>query len=36
MTLKPPPPSYARRGGEIVAAQLQQIGIALEARALKP
>ena len=29
MTLKLPPPSYARRGGEIVAAQLQQIGIHL-------
>ena len=27
MTLKLPPPSYARRGGEIVAAQLAQIGI---------
>jgi peptide/nickel transport system substrate-binding protein len=26
-TLKLPPPSYARRGGEIVAAQLAQIGI---------
>jgi len=29
MTLKLPPPSYARRGGEIVAAQLAQIGIRL-------
>jgi peptide/nickel transport system substrate-binding protein len=29
MTLKLPPPSYARRGGEIVAAQLAQIGIHL-------
>jgi peptide/nickel transport system substrate-binding protein len=29
MTLKLPPPSYARRGGEIVAAQLAQIGILL-------
>ena len=29
MTLKLPPPSYARRAGEIVAAQLQQIGIHL-------
>jgi peptide/nickel transport system substrate-binding protein len=27
MTLKLPPPSYARRSGEIVAAQLAQIGI---------
>jgi peptide/nickel transport system substrate-binding protein len=27
LTLKLPPPSYARRGGEIVAAQLGQIGI---------
>ncbi|MGG7566962.1 ABC transporter substrate-binding protein [Rhodovulum sp. DZ06] len=29
-TLKLPPPSYARRGGEIVAAQLREIGIELE------
>ncbi len=29
-TLKVPPPSYARRGGEIIAAQLAQIGIKLE------
>ena len=27
VTLKLPPPSYARRGGEIVAAQLAQLGI---------
>ncbi len=27
VTLKLPPPSYARRGGEIVAAQLAQVGI---------
>lgn len=27
MTLKLPPPSYARRSGEIVAAQLAQVGI---------
>lgn len=27
ITLKLPPPSYARRGGEIVAAQLAQVGI---------
>jgi len=29
-TLKLPPPSYARRGGEIVAADLAKIGIRLE------
>lgn len=29
-TLKLPPPSYARRGGEIVAAQLRQVGIETE------
>jgi peptide/nickel transport system substrate-binding protein len=29
MTLKLPPPSYARRGGEIVASQLAQIRISL-------
>jgi len=29
-TLKLPPPSYARRGGEIIAAQLREIGIELE------
>ncbi|MEP0944166.1 MAG: ABC transporter substrate-binding protein [Rhizobiaceae bacterium] len=29
-TLKLPPPSYARRGGEIVASQLRKIGIDLE------
>ncbi len=29
-SLKLPPPSYARRGGEIVAAQLREIGIELE------
>ena len=29
-TLKLPPPSYARRGGEIVAAQLLQVGIEAE------
>ena len=28
-TLKLPPPSYARRGGEIVAAQLREVGIDL-------
>ena len=27
LTLKLPPPSYARRGGEIIAAQLREIGI---------
>ena len=29
-TIKLPPPSYARRGGEIVAAQLREVGINLE------
>jgi peptide/nickel transport system substrate-binding protein len=29
-TLKLPPPSYARRGGEIIASQLSEIGIELE------
>ncbi len=29
-TLKLPPPSYARRGGQIIASQLRQIGIELE------
>ncbi|MEM9731976.1 MAG: ABC transporter substrate-binding protein [Pseudomonadota bacterium] len=29
-TLKLPPPSYARRGGEIIAAQLRNVGIDLE------
>ena len=29
-TLKLPPPSYARRGGEIIAAQLRDVGIDLE------
>ncbi|MFP4404405.1 ABC transporter substrate-binding protein [Rhodosalinus sp.] len=29
-TLKLPPPSYARRGGEIVAAQLREVGIETE------
>ena len=29
-TLKLPPPSYARRGGEIIAAQLRQVGIKTE------
>lgn len=29
-TLKLPPPSYARRSGEIVAAQLREVGIDLE------
>ncbi|MGF1561195.1 MAG: ABC transporter substrate-binding protein [Geminicoccaceae bacterium] len=30
VTLKLPPPSYARRGGEIIAAQLKQVGIEAE------
>lgn len=29
-TIKLPPPSYARRGGEIIAAQLREIGIELK------
>jgi peptide/nickel transport system substrate-binding protein len=29
-TLKLPPPTYARRGGEIIAAQLREVGIDLE------
>jgi len=29
-TLKLPPPSYARRGGEIIAAQLRDVGIEVE------
>jgi peptide/nickel transport system substrate-binding protein len=29
-TIKLPPPTYARRGGEIIAAQLREIGIELE------
>lgn len=29
-TLRLPPPSYARRGGEIIAAQLREVGINLE------
>ncbi len=29
-TLKLPPPSYARRGGEIIAAQLREVGIKVE------
>ncbi len=29
-TLKLPPPSYARRGGEIIAAQLRDIGVTAE------
>ncbi|MBL4647233.1 MAG: ABC transporter substrate-binding protein [Rhizobiales bacterium] len=29
-TIKLPPPSYARRGGEIIAAQLKEVGIKLE------
>lgn len=30
LTLKLPPPSYARRGGEIIAAQLRKVGIETE------
>jgi len=34
-TLKLPPPSYARRGGEIIAAQLRAVGIETEIRNLE-
>ncbi|MEO1274015.1 MAG: ABC transporter substrate-binding protein [Pseudomonadota bacterium] len=34
-TLKLPPPSYARRGGEIIAAQLRQVGIEAEIQNLE-
>jgi len=30
LTLKLPPPAYARRGGEIIAAQLREVGIETE------
>jgi peptide/nickel transport system substrate-binding protein len=30
LSLKLPPPSYARRGGEIIAAQLREVGITAE------
>jgi peptide/nickel transport system substrate-binding protein len=30
LSLKLPPPSYARRGGEIIAAQLREVGITTE------
>jgi peptide/nickel transport system substrate-binding protein len=30
LTLKLPPPSYARRGGEILASQLREVGIEVE------
>ncbi|HHG89360.1 MAG TPA: ABC transporter substrate-binding protein [Devosia sp.] len=30
LRLKPPPPTYARRGGEIIAAQLREVGINTE------
>ena len=30
LTLKLPPPSYARRGGEIIAAQLREVGVETE------
>ncbi len=30
LSLKLPPPSYARRGGEIIAAQLREVGIQTE------
>jgi len=34
-TLKLPPPSYARRGGEIIAAQLAEIGVKAEIQNLE-
>ncbi|MCE2518026.1 MAG: ABC transporter substrate-binding protein [Alphaproteobacteria bacterium] len=34
-TLKLPPPSYARRGGEIIAAQLKDVGITAEITTLE-
>ncbi len=34
-TLKLPPPSYARRGGEIIAAQLRDVGITAEISTLE-
>lgn len=34
-TLKLPPPSYARRGGEIIAAQLKEVGITAEITTLE-
>ena len=35
LSLKLPPPSYARRGGEIVAAQLREVGIETEIQNLE-
>lgn len=35
VTLKLPPPSYARRGGEIVAAELAQVGIRVRTQNLE-
>ncbi|WP_037261810.1 ABC transporter substrate-binding protein [Roseivivax halodurans] len=35
VSLKLPPPSYARRGGEIVAAQLREVGITAEIQTLE-
>ena len=35
LSLKLPPPSYARRGGEILAAQLREVGIETEAESLE-
>jgi peptide/nickel transport system substrate-binding protein len=34
-SLKLPPPSYARRGGEIIASQLREVGIATEIQNLE-
>ena len=33
LSLKLPPPSYARRGGEIIAAQLREVGLSVEVEA---
>ena len=35
LSLKLPPPSYARRGGEIVAAQLREVGVETETESLE-
>ena len=35
LSLKLPPPSYARRGGEIVAAQLREVGLEVEIQNLE-
>jgi len=35
LSLKLPPPSYARRGGEIIAAQLREVGLSVEVENLE-